>query len=321
MQRRIGVCLSFLNAARQARIEEAAAAQGFAVTFFSDEAGVVPDIGECEVLFGMFDTALLKTAKPLRWVHCSFAGVDRFLSDDIYPNPDVQLTNSSGAYGVTLAEHVLCVMLMMLRRMPEYVAQQMARGWQCLGEIGSIYGSTVTVVGLGDIGSNVARRLKAMGATVRAVRRTQREKPDYIDQVYLSAQFDEAINGADIVVLCVPSTEGTQYMMSERHFCAMKPGSYFVNVGRGNAIDQQGLYRALCSGHLRGAALDVCEPEPLPPEHVLRDAPNLLLTPHVAGNITLPLTCDLIIDLFLSNLQRYATGQPLHQQVDRTAGY
>lgn len=321
MARVIGINVPFMNEAREQRVRAAAAKLGFEIRLYNDEQARQEGLGDCEVLFGMFPVETLKDAHVLCWFHCSFAGVDRFLSDSVYPHEGVVLTNSSGAYGIAISEHLVCTLLMLLRRMPEYTAIQKARHWYSVGEIRSVYNSVITVVGMGDIGGNFAHRVKAMGAKVRGVRRTVKPKPDYVDEVYLIQDLDQAIDGADVVVLCVPGTKETQQIMTRQLFEKMKPGAIFMNVGRGNAVDQEALCEGLCSGRLGGAAIDVAQPEPLPCDHPLWSAPNIIITPHVSGNMALPLTCDLLVDIFLDNLKRYAAGEELAHIVDRKAGY
>jgi phosphoglycerate dehydrogenase-like enzyme len=174
---------------------------------------------------------------------------------------------------------------------------------------------------MGDIGSNFGRRLKAMGATVRGVRRTQQPKPDWCDEAYTIAQLAEAVKGADVVALCLPGTASTKKVLNQEILDAMDQDAYVINVGRGTAIDQEALYTALKSGKLAGAALDVANPEPLPQDHFLWDAPNLLLTPHVSGNMSLAKTCQLVIDIFLRNLEHWTKGEDLEHVVDISQGY
>jgi len=208
-----------------------------------------------------------------------------------------------------------------MRRMPEYQALIAQRGWKIIGDIRSIYDSTVTVVGMGDIGSNFGRRLKAMGATVRGVRRTVQDKPDWCDEAFTTEDLHKSFQGADVVALCVPGTDKTRHILGKAEFDAMEDGTYIINVGRGTAIDQEALFEALKSGKLAGAALDVANPEPLPQDHFLWDAPNLILTPHVSGNMSLPKTCELVIEIFLRNLEHWTRGEALEHVVDQKQGY
>ncbi len=321
MNRIIPVHISFYNDRWEKMISDGVKALGYTPRFLQGDEVRLEDVADAEILFGMFPADILRQCDKLRWMQCSFAGVDRYCRPGVFAREDVILTNASGAYGITISEHMLCVLLMMMRRMPEYQELIARRGWGIIGDIRSIYGSTVTIVGMGDIGSNFGRRLKAMGAKVIGVRRTAHEVPDWADAVYPIDAICEAVKDADVVALCLPGTDKTRATLNETVLAAMKPGSYVLNVGRGSAVDQKALYDALCSGKLAGAALDVAEPEPLPPDHFLWDAPNLLLTPHVSGNMSLSKTCELVIQLFLRNLAHWEKGEPLEKVVDRSQGY
>lgn len=320
MNRTIAIHISFYSPQWEEKIDRGVRALGY-VPRFLKEAPRLEDVADCQILFGMFPPALLARCKELRWLQCSFAGVDSYSAPGVFVRQDAVLTNASGAYGITIAEHMICVLLMMMRRMPEYQALTARRGWKILGDIRSIYGSTVTVIGMGDIGSNFGRRISAMGAQVRGVRRTMREAPDWCSQVYTADRLDEALAGADVAALCLPGTAGTRHIFGREQIEALKPGAYVINVGRGGAVDQQALDEALRAGRLAGAALDVAEPEPLPSDHFLWETPNLLITPHVSGNMSLPKTCELVIDIFLKNLARWDKGQPLEHVVDLKQGY
>ena len=321
MSKTIAIHISFYNDRWEKVITEGIRKLGYEPRFLNGEEVTLEDIQDCEILFGMFPPELLAQCPNLRWMQCSFAGVDKYAKPGVFASPDVVLTNASGAYGITIAEHMICVLLMMMRRMPEYQALIAKRGWEIIGDIRSIYDSTVTIVGMGDIGSNFGRRLKAMGATVRGVRRTAQAKPDWCDQAYTMDQLEEAVKGADVVALCLPGTQNTQNVLNAAVLNAMAQDAYVINVGRGTAVDQQALYDALKSGKLAGAALDVAVPEPLPQDHFLWDAPNLILTPHVSGNMSLAKTCQLVIDIFLRNLEHWTKKEAREHVVDIGQGY
>lgn len=320
MNKTIAIHISFSSPQWREKIEQGVRRLGYTPRFLTGEVRL-EDIADCEILFGMFPPALVRQCPNLRWLQCSFAGVDSLGGEGLFLREDALLTNASGAYGITIAEHMICVLLMMLRRMPEYQALTARRGWEIIGDVRAIYGSTVTVIGMGDIGSSFGRRIKAMGAAVRGVRRTQAPAPDWCDEAYTIDRLEEALQGADVAALCLPGTADTRHIFGQEQIEAMNPAAYVLNVGRGTAIDQQALAEALRSGRLAGAALDVADPEPLPPEHFLWDTPNLLLTPHVSGNMSLAKTCQLVIDIFLENLSRWDKGQPLAHVVDLKRGY
>ena len=323
MSRDICVYLEFLTPAHKAQIEKAARETGFSVHFFDldqfEEARAC--LQHCEVLYA-HDLALLKAAPAsLQWYCCSFAGVDIYCKDpSVFANPQCLLTNSSG-YGVTIAEHVVMVTLMLLRRMPEYEAVVRQHSWSRQLPIRSIRDNEFTILGTGNIGTNVAQRLRGMGAAkITGLSRSGRPSADF-DQVLPISRLDEVLPETKILVMALPSTPETENILSRQRIALLPPGAYVVNVGRGTAVDQEALMDALNSGHLAGAALDVMVPEPLPPDHPMWNARNLILTPHVSGNMTLGYTCDVNVEMFCRDLANYAAGRPLVNLVDRTLGY
>ena len=232
------------------------------------------------------------------------------------------LSNSSGAYGITIAEHIIMVTLMLLRRMPEFEKVVRERGWLRTLPMRSICGSSITILGTGDIGTNFAVRAKALGAkAVRGVRRTQKAGDPAYDAMYTFAELDSVLPKTEILVMALPDTPETHHILSRERIALLPEGAYVVNVGRGSAIDQEALMEALNGGHLAGAALDVMVPEPLPKDHPLWDTKNLLLTPHISGNMSLGITCDRDVALFCEDLKNFASGKKLQRFVDRSLGY
>ena len=168
---------------------------------------------------------------------------------------------------------------------------------------------------------SAARRLRALGAAVTGVCRSGRAEEPAFDRVLPVGQLNELLPQADALVMALPATAETAGILSRERIALLPPQALVVNVGRGSAIDQPALVEALTARRLAGAALDVMEPEPLPPDHPLWQCPNTILTPHVSGNMALGLTCDLDVDMFCRDLGRYAAGEPLENLVDRSRGY
>lgn len=319
--RKIGVCANFINETHLRRISEAAEQAGFSVSWFESQAALREGISDLEILFGYIPPDVLRGAKQLRWLCSASAGVDHYMDDSLWPNSDCLLSNSSGAYGPTISEHIVMVTLMLLRRMPEYQAAAARREWPYYTPIRSITGSRVVLLGTGDIGSHTARRMKALGASVTGVCRSGKSAEPAFDRVLPTGELDGVLPTADLLILALPATAETVGILSRERLALLPPSAYVINVGRGSAIDQEALVEALQARRLAGAALDVMVPEPLPADHPLWDCPNTILTPHVSGNMSLELTCDLDAEMFCRDLARYAAGEPLEHLVDRTRGY
>lgn len=317
----IAVCADFLTDAHRRRIRETAARAGFTVSFFETPSALAEAIGDFEVVFGYIPAPLLPGAREMRWLCAASAGVDQYLDDALWPRPDCLLSNASGAYGPTISEHIIMVLLMLLRRMPEYQRELAERRWPYFAPIRSIAGSRVVLLGTGDIGSHTARRLKALGASVTGVCRSGQSDEPAFDRVLPVSSLDTVLPEAEVLILALPATAETRGILSRERLALLPPDAYVINVGRGAAVDQEALVEALQSGRLAGAALDVMTPEPLPADHPLWSCPNTILTPHVSGNMSLGLTCDLDVEMFCRDLERYAAGLPLEHLVDRKRGY
>ena len=284
---------------------------------------VLPELSaieDCEVLMGYFPPDMLKSLPRLKWIQTPSAGVEK-LCGDLYANDDVVLTNCSGAFGVAISEYMITGVLMLMRLMPAYLANQRAHIWKCMGNCRSIYGSTVTVVGMGDIGTKFATRMKALGATVRGVRRSASPCPDCFDAVYTSDRICEAVAGADVVAMCVPGTREAQKLVSAECIAAMRPDAILVNCGRGATLDEEALICALQEKCLGGAVLDVAAVEPLPAQSPLWDMENVIITPHISGHDDDPVNYTSIFEIFRDNLTRYLNHEPLRHVVDRSRGY
>ena len=265
---------------------------------------------------------LLRAAPAtLKWYCCSLAGVVPYCKDpSIFANPDCVLTNSN-VYGVTIAEHVVMVTLMLLRRMPEYEEIVRNRSWSNQLPIRSIRDNEFTILGTGNIGVNVADRMRGMGAAkIIGLSRSGKPHPAF-DEVHPIADLDRVLPDTKILVMALPGTAETIHILNRARIALLPKDAYVINVGRGTAIEQEPLIEALNEGRIAGAALDVMDPEPLPADHPLWSAKNLILTPHVSGNMTLGYTCDTNVDMFCRDLRNYAAGRPLEGLVDRARGY
>ena len=265
----------------------------------------------------------LRAAGELRWVQSTSAGVDRYMAvSELTGNDRIVLTNMRAVHGPTIADHAFAMLLALTRDLSYYLDPAHRGTWDRRGsgaEPISLHGRTLLVVGLGGIGSEVARRGKGFGMRVLATRRSNTPPPPYVDQQARADKLMELLPEADVVALCVPLTTETEGMIGEREFAVFKPGSYLINVGRGRIVDTDALVTALGDGRLAGACLDVTDPEPLPPEHPLWAMPNVVITPHVSGRSAL--TRQRWHEVYIENLRRFGTGEPLTNVVDKKAGY
>ena len=323
MSRDICIYQEFLTDAYKAQIRKAADEVGFIPHFFTLEQfeEAKECVQHCEVLYAHSLELLRAAPATLKWYCCSFAGVDPYCKDPtIFANPDCLLTNSN-SYGVTIAEHVVMVTLMLLRRMPEYEAAIQDRRWINELSIHSIRDNSFTILGTGNIGMNIAERMRGMGAArVIGLSRSGKAHPAF-DAVYPISQLDEILPQTNILVMALPGTPETIHILNRERIALLPKDAFVINVGRGTAIEQEPLMEALNSGKLAGAALDVMYPEPLPKDHPLWDTKNLILTPHISGNMTLGYTCDVNVEMFCADLANYAAGRPLNGLVDRKRGY
>jgi phosphoglycerate dehydrogenase-like enzyme len=247
---------------------------------------------------------LLPMAKNVRWIHTLAAGVES-LPFDLLRNSAITVTNSRGLYADALGEFVMAAMLWFAKDLRRLVRNQAARKWEPF-DVEWLQGKTVAVIGYGGIGSAIGRRAEAMGMNVLPVRRS-------------AGDVDDVIAKSDYVVLSTPLTPATRGLMNAARIGKLQSQAVLINVSRGAIVDERALIDALREKRIRGAALDVFETEPLPPDHPLWDLDNVLISPHSADH-----TSDAherAMRFFLENLGRYERGEKLGNIVDRDAGY
>ena len=262
MAKKIGVIIDFLNDSYERQLNATAAKYGYEIEYFPSSAEAVGRVDDCEILYGHCSQKVIRSAKSLKWYCCCWAGVDHFCDESLYQNPDCRLTNSSGAYGTTISEHLIMVCLMLLRRQMEYTEIIRAGGWETLpGGIRSLHGARITVLGTGDIGTEFARRAQAFRpACITGVRRTVRPSDPAFTSIHAIAELDSVLPETDLLVMALPSTAETAGILSRERIALLPDSAFVVNVGRGTAIDQEALCDALNAGQLAGAALDVVVP-------------------------------------------------------------
>lgn len=293
---------------------------GFVPYFYTREQDAAADLAKFEVMYGR-STDMARNAPNLKWMCCCWAGVTPFCQEGVL-SPDCLLTNSAGAYGDTIAEHITMVLLMLLRRMPEYEEIVDRREWKNRLPIRSILGSRITILGAGDLGTTFAKRAKAMGADhITGVSRSGVARDPIYDDMLPINRLEEILPSTEILVMALPGTAETAGVMDARRIAMLPANAVIVNVGRGNSLDQYAVRDALNEGRLAGAAIDVFLQEPIPQDDPLWGTKNLIITPHVAGNLTLRHTALKNAAMFCEDLENYAAGRPLKHLVDRKRGY
>lgn len=277
-------------------------------------------LGGTQAVLGLCDEALLSAAPSLHWIQVINVGVEECVSVPGLAERRIVLTNLQRTNAPPIAEHAIAMMMALARGLPRYAVHQQAGRWQperrYMRELG---GRTLLVVGLGGIGTEVARRGHGLGMRVIATRNSSREGPDFVEKVGLPDELPALAAEADVVISALPLTADTTDLFDRAFFDAMKPGGYFLNVGRGRSVVTDDLVAALRSGRLAGAGLDVTEPEPLPAGHPLWSMPNVIVSPHVSAGSDVQAQRNGLV--LVENLRRYVAGEALLNVVDIARGY
>ena len=277
-------------------------------------------LAKANIVLGNPPADMVDKMPDLEWIQLSMAGTEPYSRPGVLRD-GVMLTNVTGAFGLAISEHMVAAVTMLFKKLHLYRDNQLQSKWLDRGAVKQIEGSTVLVVGLGDIGSNFAKRMKALGCYTIGIRRAGTDKPDYVDELYLFDKLDDVLPRADVVALALPNTPQTAGMFSAERIAVMKDETTIVNVGRGTAIDTEALCNALESGKLYAAALDVTNPEPLPSDHRLWKIENAFITPHISGFFHLRKTYENIIGICLENTRRFLDGGELMNIIDFRTGY
>jgi phosphoglycerate dehydrogenase-like enzyme len=266
----------------------------------------------------------LHDAKKLKWIHSTAAGVSQLLYPELRDS-GVLLTNASGVFSVPMAEHAMGMLLALARNFPDAVRYQdqsrwaQQELWNKPQHFTELHGRVLLIVGLGSIGRELARRAHAFDMRVWGVTRSGTGESKHVEKIVAASQLQDVLPRADYVVLCAPETVETKLLIGAEQLQRMKRGARLVNVARGSLLDESTLIRALESGALGGAALDVAEVEPLPAESALWRAPNLFLTPHTSA--VSDLLWERETSLLLDLLERWFDGREMLNLVDFVRGY
>jgi phosphoglycerate dehydrogenase-like enzyme len=315
------VVVRALPADRIAALQEVA--PGVTLLQASNDAEAAELAKRADAVLGFCSDDIIAAGKGLRWVQVMWAGVEECVAAPGLRERDILLTNMQRVAGPVMAEHVMAMIMAHARGLDFYIPERMAKRWTeappASTQLVAIEGKTLLVVGLGGIGTEVARRAHALGMHVNAIRASGRAGPAFVRYVGLPAELHSLAGTADFIVNTTPLTDETRNLFDAKFFAAAKQGAYFVNVGRGQSVVQQDLVAALRSGHLSGAGLDVTEPEPLPADDPLWTFDNVIITPHVSTRSDLGNAARFAI--VRENLRRYVAGEKMLSVVDVTKGY
>jgi len=302
-------------------------APGVEVVFVADTAGLIKEAANADAIIGGDDAAcddrVLAAAKRVRWVAVMSAGVEACLGKPALEKPGLIVTNMRAVAGPVMAEHTIALMFALSRSLQVSVGRQATgEGWSrnfAGSPPQSLTGKTMLVVGLGGIGLEVAKRAHALGMKVIGTRNSSREGPDYVSRVGLADELPAMIGEADVVVAALPLVPATTRLFDARMFARMKKTAYFISVGRGGSVVTDDLVAALNAGTIGGAGLDVTDPEPLPKDHPLWKAKNIIITPHMSALSDLGQSARMMI--LKEQVRRFAAGDKLLAVVDFKKGY
>lgn len=294
------------------------------VLFFDSEEALLKseDGKSADVILGEPDLSTIHVMKNLRWIQMTWAGANKYTTASDYPE-SIVLTSASGAYGYVISEYILSGLLALTKKLFLYRAQLQDGGWYRLENDDTLEGKRVLILGTGDIGQETAKKLKAFGAYPVGICRTPGKTSPFFEEMYTVEKLDAQLPSADIVIIALPGTAETTGMFDAERISKIKESAVLVNVGRGFIVDTDALTDALQNGALKGAVLDVTDPEPLPEQHPLRFMENVVLTPHVSGigwaeNM---FTRKRILDIFCENIKRDKENEVKKNVIDFGNGY
>lgn len=303
------VCFPSLSEEQQQRIQNAA--PGYTLKFAKAKELDPAELKEAEIILGwspLVTEHALKQDSLLKWVQVWSAGVDNLPFADLQQK-NVQVTSANGVHAIPITEIILGMMLSHSRWLRQAMLHQQQAEWKAPAQpLPELHGKTAVIVGVGEIGTETARILKALGMRTIGVRRSGKDVSN-VDQMYDMTGLHEALNQGDYVINILPLTDETKHIYDQTAFEQFRSGACFVNVGRGPSVKTEALLNALQNGQVAFAALDVFEEEPLPADHPLWGMDNVLITPHIAGS-TEQYT-NRAVDIFVKNLEAFVAGDTL----------
>lgn len=277
-------------------------------------------IDNCDVIIGNPPLSLHLNQSHIQAILLNSAGSDEYVQEGVLSS-ETLLANASGTYGCAIAEHALGMILTINKNFKTYILNMKEGLWKPEQTGLELYRKTVVIVGLGDLGYTIAKRLKAFECYNIGVKRRVSACPPCIDELYVTEDLDKVLPRADFVVLALPQSPQTYHLFDERKLRLMKKDAVLINVGRGSAIDTEALVKVLKSGHLYGVGLDVLEEEPLPSHHILWQMGNVLITPHASGGYVWESARTAFANLVIRNLHHLKAHEELENLVDFQTGY
>ncbi|MEE2754148.1 MAG: D-2-hydroxyacid dehydrogenase [Candidatus Latescibacterota bacterium] len=273
---------------------------------------------DAEIIFGNYSVEILKSAKNLKWIQTTSAGMDANRIPAELKESNIMVCNASGVHAIQVAEHGFALMMALMRGINESFHNQQKKIWGRT-TLTDIYGATVVIVGFGGIGRKFAEQAAAFQARIIALDVQGTNKPDCVEAIWGMDRFDEAVKLADVVFLACPHTDDTDKLINAHCLDIMKPTAYVVNTARGRIVDEQAMIEGLMANKIAGAGLDVTEVEPLSAESELWGLDNCIITPHAAG--ASPKRHHRTVGFFCENLKRYMAGEALQNEIDKNVGF
>ncbi len=272
---------------------------------------------EILLIFGELNSEILQACPRLKWLFSLSAGMDLLPWADLVER-GIVVSNVRGIHGTQMAEHTIGIMIAFSRQLNWCYRSQLRREWRSPWTVNELTGQTLSIIGAGSIGKEIAKKAKAFDMKVIGIKRNP-EPLAYFDEVWGLDQLHRVLGAADYHALITPLTEETYHLIGAAEFQAMKPTSIFINISRGDTVDEKAMLAALQNGEIAGAGLDVFSEEPLPSNSPFWELPNVIITPHSSGKS--PYYMQRALELFTESLLAYRQGKSLPNQIDPSRKY
>ncbi|MGI6108193.1 MAG: D-2-hydroxyacid dehydrogenase [Lachnospiraceae bacterium] len=324
MSRKVIVTVPF-TAEQQAALAEDAGRYGDRILFTRGGSASREEILDADAVIGNVSPDILSSCGHLSWVQLNSAGAEAYVKEGALPEGTV-LTCATGSYGTAISEYMVCMLLVMMKKVPLYLENQKKGVWKDEGPVTTPAGKRILIVGTGDIGLSFARRIRAFGLPDRPVRlvgirRRADACPEPLDEIYPTEKLAEQAALADVIAVALPGTASTYHLFDREMLCRCRKGCWLMNVGRGSVVETEALLDPSVSGRFSGIYLDVCEKEPLPENDPLFSVPNLYVTPHITGSWHLDVTLENLARLARHNYQAWHGEGSFASVVNRATGY